>query len=115
MPRESWTCYSYFRKHTHSPTGMTTFLSYCLSALYHSLSFEYNFAHNTLSFIHSEEERDVFGLLYVLINTVIPLQLTKHSNFSLPRQSAAHSLGFTAIYKSVVHLYIVDPEGTVME
>lgn len=46
---------------------------------------------------------------------MIPVQLTEHSNSSLSRQSAACSLGFAAIYLSVVHFHVVDPEGTVGE
>lgn len=51
----------------------------------------------------------------MFIDQLIPLQLTEHSNSSLSRQSAACSLGFTAIHLPVVHFHIVDPEGTVGE
>lgn len=49
------------------------------------------------------------------IGWVIPSQLTKHNNSSLPGQSAACSLGFTAVHLSVVHLHVVDPQGAVRE
>lgn len=46
---------------------------------------------------------------------MFPSQLTEHKNSSLPRQSAAWSLGFTAENLSVVHFHVVDPEGAVGE
>lgn len=58
--------------------------------------------------------RYVYSIVYTIQRT-IPSQLTEHGDFSLPRQSAAHSSGFTAVHKFVVHLYVVYPEGAITE
>lgn len=41
--------------------------------------------------------------------------LTEHKDPCLTGQTAAHSLGFTAVHLSVIHLHVVDPEGAVRE
>lgn len=81
-----------------------------ISLITHHLSVALGNNFKYLLSIHSK-----YNLLYILINCVILSQLTKHTNSSLPRQSAAYGLGFTAVHLAVVHLHIVDPEGAVRE